>query len=153
MNDEHPPSLRWSMWKRFLLAAGLIVVISGGATATVALNTVSGIADEVFPALNRINAPKGVVTPEYGGGPQTFLILGSDRRSGAKRAEERTDPGRSDTILLVRFDPEQGQTSVMSIPRDLKRSTRPTRSAVGSAAPTARASSPRRRSSAKSSPN
>jgi polyisoprenyl-teichoic acid--peptidoglycan teichoic acid transferase len=119
MNDEHPPSLRWSMWKRFLTAAVLIVAISGAATATVALNTVSGIADEVFPALSRINAPKGVVTPEYGGGPQTFLILGSDRRSGAKNAEERSDPGRSDTILLVRFDPEQGQTSVMSIPRDL----------------------------------
>jgi LCP family protein required for cell wall assembly len=119
MNDEHPPSLRSSMWKRFLTAAVLIVAMSGAATATVALNTVSGIADEVFPALNRINAPKGIVTPEYGGGPQTFLILGSDRRAGAKRAEERTDPGRSDTILLVRFDPEQGQTSVMSIPRDL----------------------------------
>ena len=119
MNDEQPPSLRWSMWKRFLTAAVLIVAMSAAATATVALNTVSGIADEVFPELNRINAPKGIVTPEYGGGPQTFLILGSDRRSGAKRAEERSDPGRSDTILLVRFDPEQGQTSVMSIPRDL----------------------------------
>ena len=61
-----------------MLACLLIMALSGAATATVALNTVSGIASEVFPALNQINAPKGVVTPEYSGGPQTFLILGTD---------------------------------------------------------------------------
>jgi len=119
MNDERPPSLWWGMWKRFLIAGVLIVMLSGAATATVALNTVSGIADEVFPTISQINAPKGVVTPEYSGGPQTFLILGSDRREGSKDLLDRTDPPHSDTLLLVRFDPEQGQTSVMSIPRDL----------------------------------
>ncbi len=107
------------MWKRFLIAGVLIVVLSGAATATVALNTVSGIASEVFPKLNEINAARGVVTPVYSGGPQTFLILGSDRRAGSKNIEERTAGAHSDTILLVRFDPQQGQTSVLSIPRDL----------------------------------
>jgi LCP family protein required for cell wall assembly len=118
MDEQRPPSLRWGMWKRFLIGGGLIVLLSGAATATVTLNTVSGIAAEVFP--KSIHVPKSVVTPVYSGGPQTFLILGSDRRTGAKNAEERSDPGRSDTMLLVRFDPEQGQTSVLSIPRDLK---------------------------------
>ena len=116
---ERPPAPGWSMLKRFLLAAILIVLLSGGATATLALNKITGIAEEVFPKLNEINAPKGVVTAEYNGGPQTFLILGSDRRVGSKDALDRTDPPHSDTILLVRFDPEQGQTSVLSIPRDL----------------------------------
>jgi polyisoprenyl-teichoic acid--peptidoglycan teichoic acid transferase len=119
MNDERAPSLWWGMWKRFLLAGVLIVVLSGTATATVALNKITTIADEVFPTLSHISAPKGLLTPEYGGGPQTFLILGSDRRSGSKNAEERESAPHSDTILLVRFDPEQGQTSVLSIPRDL----------------------------------
>jgi LCP family protein required for cell wall assembly len=119
MNDERPPSPSSGMWKRFLIAGALIMALSGAATATVALNTVSGIAAEVFPKLSLINTPKGVVTPEYNGGPQTFLILGSDRREGSKDSYDRTDPPHSDTILLVRFDPEQGQTSVMSIPRDL----------------------------------
>ncbi len=119
MNDERPPSLWWGMWKRFLLAGLLIAALSGAATATVALNTVSSIADEVFPTLSQINAPKGVITPEYDEGPQNFLILGTDRREGSKDAYDREDPPHSDTILLVRFDPEQGQTSVMSIPRDL----------------------------------
>ena len=119
MNDEHPPSLWWGMWKRFLIAGVLIVVLSAGATATVALNKITTLADEVFPSLSHISAPKGLVTPEYGGGPQTFLILGSDRRTGSKNTEERDASPHSDTILLVRFDPEQGQTSVLSIPRDL----------------------------------
>ncbi len=118
-DDEHPPALGWGMGKRFAIAAILIIVLSGGATATVALNRITTIAEEVFPKLNKINAPKGVVTPEYSGGAQTFLILGSDRRVGSKDAYDREDPPHSDTILLVRFDPEQGQTSVLSIPRDL----------------------------------
>jgi polyisoprenyl-teichoic acid--peptidoglycan teichoic acid transferase len=107
------------MWKRFLVAGALITALSGAATATIALNTVGGIASEVFPALNKINAPKGLVTPEYSGGPETFLILGSDRREGSKNSLERGATPHSDTLLLVRFDPSQGQTSVMSIPRDL----------------------------------
>ena len=119
MDDERPPSLWWGMWKRFLLAGVLITALSGAATATVALNKLTTLADEVFPSLSHINAPKGLITPEYGGGPQTFLILGSDRRSGSKNAEERDAAPHSDTILLVRFDPQQGQTSVLSIPRDL----------------------------------
>jgi len=120
MPDESPQSPARGLWLRFLIAAVLIVLISGAATATVALNTVSGIAAEVFPTLNHIEAPKGIVTPEYSGGPQTFLILGSDRRAAAKDIIDKTNPPHSDTILLVRFDPEQGQTSVLSIPRDLK---------------------------------
>jgi polyisoprenyl-teichoic acid--peptidoglycan teichoic acid transferase len=116
---ERPPSPGWSVLKRFVLAAVLIVLLSGGATATLALNKITGIAEEVFPKFNQIDAPKGVVTAEYNGGPQTFLILGSDRREGSKDAYDREDPPHSDTILLVRFDPEQGQTSVLSIPRDL----------------------------------
>jgi polyisoprenyl-teichoic acid--peptidoglycan teichoic acid transferase len=118
-DDERPPAPGWDMWKRFAIAAVLIVALSAGATATVALNKITGIAEEVFPKLNEINAPKGVVTAEYSGGPQTFLILGTDRRVGAKDSYDRENPPHSDTILLVRFDPNQGQTSVMSIPRDL----------------------------------
>jgi LCP family protein required for cell wall assembly len=117
--DERSPSLWVGMWKRFLIGGVLIVLLSAGATATVALNTASGLAHDIFPAVNQISAPKGLVTPEYSGGAQTFLILGSDRREGSKDSYDKEDPPHSDTILLVRFDPEQGQTSVLSIPRDL----------------------------------
>ena len=119
MDDERPPSLWLGMWKRFLIGGVLIVLLAGGATATVTLNTASGLAHDIFPAVSHIEAPRGLVTPEYSGGAQTFLILGSDRREGSKDAYDKEDPPHSDTILLVRFDPEQGQTSVLSIPRDL----------------------------------
>jgi LCP family protein required for cell wall assembly len=119
MNDERPPALWWGMWKRFLIAGVAIFALSAAATATIVLNEATTLAEEVFLKANLITAPKGVVTPEYNGGPQTFLILGSDRREGSRDVLDRTDPPHSDTILLVRFDPEQGQTSVLSIPRDL----------------------------------
>jgi polyisoprenyl-teichoic acid--peptidoglycan teichoic acid transferase len=119
MDDERPPPLGRRMWLRFAIAAILIIALSGTATATVALNTASSIAHEIFPEKNHIVTPKGLVTEVYGGGPQTFLVLGSDRRAKSKDTYDRSDPPHSDTILLVRFDPEQGQTSVLSIPRDL----------------------------------
>jgi LCP family protein required for cell wall assembly len=106
------------MLRRCILGGLLIAALSGGATATVALNTVGGIASKVFQ--NSIAVSNSVVTPEYSGGPETFLILGSDRRVGSTDAADRNDPPHSDTILLVRFDPTQDQTSVLSIPRDLE---------------------------------
>src|SRR5215204_478035 len=35
-------------------------------------------------------------------------------------AIEENDPGRSDTTMLIRLDPDKGLISMMSIPRDLK---------------------------------
>jgi LCP family protein required for cell wall assembly len=107
------------MWKRFLLGGVTIALLSGAATATVALNKVTTIANEVFPGVNRIHAPTGVIAEAYGGAPQTFLLIGSDKRAKSKDQFDRENPPHSDTLLLVRLDPDQGQTSVLSIPRDL----------------------------------
>jgi polyisoprenyl-teichoic acid--peptidoglycan teichoic acid transferase len=104
------------MWLRFAVAALLIAGLSGGATATIALNEVEKVGGEIFQHTVKVN--KAIVKP-YTGGPQTYLVLGSDRRAKSKDALDRSNPPHSDTILLVRFDPGQGQTSVMSIPRDL----------------------------------
>lgn len=107
------------MWKRFAIAGVAIVLLSGAATATFALSTISTIAGEVFPKLNQIHARKGVIVPIYSGGPKTFLIIGSDKRVRSKDAYDRNNPPHSDTLLLVHLDPEAGQTSIMSVPRDL----------------------------------
>ncbi len=120
MHDERPPSLWRGMWLRFAVAAIVIVALSGTATAVVATNKIKEIAQEVFPKKNQIHVGQGIVTAQvYSGKPQTFLVLGSDRRAKAKNSFERGEP-HSDTLLLVRFDPQQGQTSVLSIPRDLE---------------------------------
>jgi LCP family protein required for cell wall assembly len=119
MGDEHPPKLWLGMWKRFAIAGVCIVLLCGGATAVWGIRTANNIAADVFPKLNQIHVPKGVISSIYTGGPKTFLILGSDKRYGSKNSEERGAAAHSDTMLLVRFDPEQDQTSVLSIPRDL----------------------------------
>jgi LCP family protein required for cell wall assembly len=118
MDDERPPSHSRKMWLRFAVAALLIAGLSGGATATIALNEVGGLGGEIFKPGNTVKVGGGLIKP-YTGGPQTYLVLGSDRRAKSKDALDRSNPPHSDTILLVRFDPGQGQTSVMSIPRDL----------------------------------
>jgi polyisoprenyl-teichoic acid--peptidoglycan teichoic acid transferase len=107
------------VWKRFLIGSVAIVLLSGGATATVALNKVTTIANEVFPGTNRIHAPSTVIAEGYDGSPQTFLLIGSDKRAKSHDVFDREDPPHSDTMLLVRLDPTQGQTSVLSLPRDL----------------------------------
>lgn len=118
-DDERPPRLAWGMWKRFSIAIVAIIALSGAATATFALNTLSTIASDVFPRANQIHARKGLVLGIYSGGPKTFLIIGSDKRARSKDAFDRNNPPHSDTLLLVHLDPEAGQTSIMSIPRDL----------------------------------
>jgi LCP family protein required for cell wall assembly len=118
--DDRLPSLAGGMWKRFSIAGALIVLLAAGTTATVAENTVSNLKDKLFGHGHTVRvSPRIVKEEEYSGGPVTYLILGSDRREKSADVYDRSDPPHSDTILLVRFDPNQGQTSVLSIPRDL----------------------------------
>jgi LCP family protein required for cell wall assembly len=111
---------------RFLLRAGgslvLIVLLTAGATATGGLLK---IKKEITPPASAPPPIKSVeVTEPPPGTPQTILILGSDRRySDLKKNNpllKQSNPARSDTILLVRMDPHQQATAVLSIPRDLK---------------------------------
>lgn len=120
MSDYERPSRPWlRTWARVLIGGLLIAALAGTATATLALNKIEKIAHNIFPEANRIRVAKGVVAPLYEGRPQTILLIGSDKRIGSKDAFDRQDPPHSDTLLLVRLDPKQGQTSVLSIPRDL----------------------------------
>ncbi|HEX5924731.1 MAG TPA: LCP family protein [Baekduia sp.] len=111
---------------RFLLRAFgsllAIVLLTAGATATAGLLQIK----------HEIEAPKDApppvktkeITEAKPGKPQTIMILGSDRRySDLKKNNpllKHSNPARSDTILLVRMDPKQEATAVLSIPRDLK---------------------------------
>jgi LCP family protein required for cell wall assembly len=105
------------MWKRFLAAMVVIVVVTAAGSATAVLLEVDSAVD----AFNRFNRPianiEGVLDDVDAGDPQTILILGSDRRWGDEKAGVRP---RSDTIILVRLDPSQDATAILSIPRDLK---------------------------------
>ncbi len=120
-NDEKPPRVGRAMAWRFAVAGILLIAVAAAATATAGLNKVSDLSTKLFPVANHVSAPaQTFVNPAYDGAPETYLILGSDRRAKSKDLSDRTDPPHSDTILLVRFDPSEGQTSVLSIPRDLE---------------------------------
>ncbi|MFL5873436.1 MAG: LCP family protein [Solirubrobacterales bacterium] len=113
-SDPAPKPRRY--WWRFTLAAVLIIAVSAATTATASLLYLDSIANAIRPENDKLQKRLNKFLADAGnGGAQTFLVIGSD-----KRASEEEDPGRSDTTLLVRLDPDQGLISMMSIPRDLK---------------------------------
>ncbi|HWO84354.1 MAG TPA: LCP family protein [Solirubrobacterales bacterium] len=114
--DGEPAPKPKRYWWRFLLAAVLIVAVSAATTATASLLYIDSIANAIRPENDKLQKKLNKFLADAGdGGAQTFLVIGSD-----KRANEEEDPGRSDTTMLVRLDPDQGLISMMSIPRDLK---------------------------------
>ena len=65
-------------------------------------------------------SPTGWVQRMFGGaspvqgGPFNVLVLGVD-----KRPDSEEEGSRSDTMMLVRVDPESGNVKLLSVPRDL----------------------------------
>ncbi|HET8537689.1 MAG TPA: LCP family protein [Solirubrobacteraceae bacterium] len=115
--EERPPRLGMRLLWRAGLAMLLITLLSAASVATAVLLEVKKDADifqrEQIPIPNIAGALDGVSA----GGPQTILVLGSDRRYADIKAK---NPVRSDTMMLVRLDPSKSATAVMNIPRDLK---------------------------------
>jgi polyisoprenyl-teichoic acid--peptidoglycan teichoic acid transferase len=115
--DHEPPPKPRRFWLRFSLGAVLIVMVSAAATSSSILLFIDSVAE----ALSHNNVLKNKVdrflAQTQGGEPQNILILGSDKRAGEEFAE---DPGRSDTTMLLRLDPDNDAIALMSIPRDLK---------------------------------
>jgi LCP family protein required for cell wall assembly len=114
IEPEGPPRLARSMWKRFLLCGLLITLMAAGATATAALLEVKDVATSLGQRA-RLRIP--TLKASDVGGPQTILLLGSDVRKADRIAHR---PGRSDTMMLVRLDPNKKKIAVLSVPRDLK---------------------------------
>jgi LCP family protein required for cell wall assembly len=114
--DEAPPRVGREMAKKFAIGGLLVVLFSAAAVA-------SGLLLEVHEDVTvfaRESAPipeiKNVLDDVTASDPQTILLLGSDKRYG----DGKDDRPRSDTIIVVRLDPDKGAMAIMSIPRDLK---------------------------------
>lgn len=107
------------MYKRFLLAALVVVLASAATVATAALLEFKDDKDIFLGAGggSLSKETKGALDDVDPGGPQTILLLGSDQRW---LDIKQKNPVRSDTIILLRLDPDRGATAVMSLPRDLK---------------------------------
>ena len=115
--EDRPPRLGLRMLMKAGLAMLVITLLCAASVATAVLLEVKKDADifqrEQIPIPNIEGALDGV----RAGGPQTILVLGSDRRFADIKAKL---PARSDTMMLIRLDPSKGATAVMNIPRDLK---------------------------------
>jgi polyisoprenyl-teichoic acid--peptidoglycan teichoic acid transferase len=107
---------RPGIWKRLLLGAALVVFASAAATAVAAFREIDKVVNalKLNPELELGNE----LAKTDPGKPQTIMLLGSDRRP--RDNTQGAAGARSDTIILVRLDPEQNATALMSLPRDLK---------------------------------
>jgi LCP family protein required for cell wall assembly len=116
--DGEPAPKPKRFWWRFVLASFLIVAVSAATTAAAVLLYLNDIASAIEPKNHKLQKKLDhFLQDAENGGPQNFLMIGSDKRAGAEFAE---DKGRSDTAMLVRLDPDKNLISMMSIPRDLK---------------------------------
>lgn len=107
-----PPKRK--IWWRFVAASFVIVASMAAATSISFLLFLEDIAQGLNDD-ESIGAAREQLAAVEGGEPQTILVLGSDERSGTPG-----DPGRSDTAMLLRVDPEKEFLSLMSLPRDLE---------------------------------
>src|ERR1700737_2778143 len=119
LTPPEPKRRPWWMAKRVLLGGLGVVLLSGGATAVLAVNEVSKVVD----ALNQNKAVKlapKVLASTSADSPETLLLVGDDRRP-----PPRNNPGgfvvpHSNEMLLVRIDPSKPTISMLSIPRELQ---------------------------------
>jgi polyisoprenyl-teichoic acid--peptidoglycan teichoic acid transferase len=107
------PKGRWGLAGRAFLAALIVVACTAGATTVAGLLQVKNLVVD-------LNASKPIkhsgVTLPNPGAPQTLLLIGADRRIG----ESTKTVGNTDTMLLVRINPNSSTINLLSIPRDLR---------------------------------
>jgi LCP family protein required for cell wall assembly len=110
-----PPRLGRGLLLRGLLAGVIVVLLTASAVSATVLLQVDDIINIIeregrapieIPEIDRADA----------GSAQTIMILGSDRRASDRKLGLKP---RSDTILLVRLDPDKSVIAVTSVPRDL----------------------------------
>jgi LCP family protein required for cell wall assembly len=109
------------VFKRFVIGALVIVLASASATAVAAWHEVDKVV-AAFKSTHKIAGISDVITEADAGKPQTILLMGSDKRSKNSSDYRRGLIGKplSDTMILMRLDPQKKATALLSLPRDLK---------------------------------
>jgi LCP family protein required for cell wall assembly len=104
---------RRARWLGPLLWAAWLLLGAGAAVAYGTWALLDETIEDVSPDTARVKQARQVIDPVLPGAPQNILLIGSD-----SRGRSAGDPGRSDSIILVRVDEQQGFISMLSFPRD-----------------------------------
>lgn len=114
--DSRTPRPGLKLGLRILLA-GLIVVLAGAVTVTAGIRNEADTFADVLEKNSQVGEEtREVLDGVEPGGPQTILLVGDDYR----KAEGEAGGQRSDTMILLRLDPDAEATTMLSLPRDLQ---------------------------------
>jgi polyisoprenyl-teichoic acid--peptidoglycan teichoic acid transferase len=116
-DPESQPRPGRGLLAKTALAGVLITLLTATTVASAGLLEVNQLVDIVQKEGQSIPGVENALDNVDGGGPQTILMIGSDRRYTERKMK---NAGRSDTLMLAHLDPDSGATAVMSIPRDLR---------------------------------
>jgi LCP family protein required for cell wall assembly len=112
---EPVPAGAWHVVRAVLLWTVLAALVVAGGAAGAAYLRAHKLVDSVAPQSVADKAAAKAADVAIPGQPTTALVIGTDKRKG--REAEVT--GRSDTLMLVRADPNTNTISLLSFPRDL----------------------------------
>jgi polyisoprenyl-teichoic acid--peptidoglycan teichoic acid transferase len=116
MNDDLDPPLRrrprrsWRQRVVLTMLSSIVIVCLAGAS-------VGGYVLVKYNSIDRVGLDLDAAAK---GEPENFLIVGSDSRENSSAGEAASVSGkRSDTIMVLRVDPESERLALLSFPRDL----------------------------------
>jgi LCP family protein required for cell wall assembly len=112
---EPPPRSRWVFVRTALAWSAVALLVMIGSAAGGAYLWFHESVAEVVATTPDVKVAAERLDIALPGEPATALVVGYDRRAGEGKGVE----SRSDTIMLVRADPETKSISLLSFPRDL----------------------------------
>ena len=112
---EPPPRSRWAFVRTAFAWAGVILLVAIGSAAGGAYLWFHESVADVVASTPDVKVAAKRLDVALPGQPATALVVGYDKRAG----EGKDVQSRSDTVMLVRADPETKSISMMSFPRDL----------------------------------
>ena len=109
------PRGAWHVVRMALLWTVIAALVVAGGAAGAAYLRAHHFVEAVAPKTAADKAAAKAADVAIPGQPTTALVIGTDKRKGPQA--EVT--GRSDTLMLVRADPQTNTISMLSFPRDL----------------------------------
>lgn len=103
-------------WPWVAMWAAILIVGAGAGLAVASYQLLDNTLEKASPDIELVQEAQKAVDPDVPGEPVNILLIGSDKRAGKEGAG---DPGRSDSLILLRMDGDRGFISMLSFPRDL----------------------------------